>query len=219
MDHKPKIREYQGKDIIIQYEVKRCIHFEACVRSLPAVFNQHQRPWIQPGETPAEDIVQAVLRCPTGALHFVRQDGGEEEQPPAKNTVTFTADGPLYVHGNLELHDMQGNLLHKDTRMALCRCGQSQNKPFCDNTHLETGFKADGVGTLRESTSQDAEDDVLRITLKPNGSLRFNGNFEVFNESGELLFSGCSAGLCRCGASLKKPFCDSSHKEINFQAD
>ena len=78
MDQKPKIREYQGKGIIVQYEVKRCIHFEACIRSLPAVFNQHQRPWIQPGETPAEDIVQAVLRCPTGALHFVRQDGGQD---------------------------------------------------------------------------------------------------------------------------------------------
>jgi CDGSH-type Zn-finger protein/uncharacterized Fe-S cluster protein YjdI len=219
MSQKPTIREYQGKGIVIQYEVKRCIHAEECIHALPKVFNQHQRPWIQPGETPAEDLVDAVLRCPTGALHFVRQDGGVTETPPAKNTVTFVANGPLYVHGDLELCDMEGNVLLKETRMALCRCGASKNKPFCDNTHLETNFQADGDGTVRESVPQEAPDNVLRITPKPNGSLRFTGNFEVVNEKGETLYVGSQAGLCRCGASEKKPFCDSRHREIGFTTE
>lgn len=219
MEEKPKIREYQGQGVVIQYEVKRCIHVEECIRALPRVFNQHQRPWIQPGDTAADEIVNAVLRCPTGALHFVRQDGGAAEQPPARNTVSFVADGPLYVHGDLELRDQEDNLLLTDTRMALCRCGASKNKPFCDNTHLETGFKADGIGTVRESTPQLAQDEKLRITPRPHGALHFAGNFELFNEEGEELFSGCKARICRCGASHCKPFCDNTHLEIDFKTD
>ncbi len=181
MDKKPKIREYQGKGVTIQYDVKRCIHAEECIHALPEVFSQHQRPWVQPNDTPAEELVNAVLGCPTGALHFVRTDGGETERPPVKNRAWFVKDGPLYVHGNIELIDPEGNVLHKDTRMALCRCGDFKNKPFCDNTHLETGFTADGVGTPRASVEQSAEDDVLRIMVRPNKSIRFMGNFEVFN--------------------------------------
>jgi CDGSH-type Zn-finger protein/uncharacterized Fe-S cluster protein YjdI len=219
MNKKPRIREYQGNGVTIQYDVKRCIHAEECIHALPEVFSQHQRPWVQPGETPTDELVDAVLRCPTGALQFVRKDGGETEQPPAKNRVWFTENGPLYVHGNIELVDPEGNLLHKDTRVALCRCGDSKNKPFCDNTHLETGFTADGIGTERNSTEQLAEGDVLRIIVRPNKSIRFTGNFEVFNEREELLYSGCRAGMCRCGASKKKPFCDSTHNEIGWTSD
>jgi len=219
MDKNPKIREYQGNGVTIQYDVKRCIHAEECIHALPKVFSQHQRPWVQPADTPAEELVDAVLRCPTGALHFVRQDGGETEQPPVRNRVWFVKDGPLYVHGNIALIDPEGNVLHKDTRMALCRCGDSKNKPFCDNTHLDTGFKADGVGTPRESVEQLAEDDVLRIMVRPNKSIRFMGNFEVFNGRGELLYSGCRAGMCRCGASKQKPFCDSTHNDIGWTSD
>ena len=117
------------------------------------------------------------------------------------------------------LTDPEGNVLHKDTRMALCRCGDSKNKPFCDNSHLETGFQADGAGTPRDSIEQSAEDDVLRIMVRPNKSIRFLGNFELFNGRGELLYSGCRAGLCRCGASKKKPFCDSTHNEIGWTSE
>ena len=67
MDKNPKIREYQGKGVTIQYDVKRCIHAEECIHALPQVFSQHQRPWVQPRDTPAEDLVDAVLRCPSGA--------------------------------------------------------------------------------------------------------------------------------------------------------
>jgi len=219
MEKKPKIREYQGNGVTIKYDVKRCIHAEECIHALPDVFSQHQRPWVQPGETPTEELVNAVLGCPTGALQFERTDGGENERPPVKNRAWFVKDGPIYVHGNLELIDPEGNILHKDTRMALCRCGDSKNKPFCDNTHLETGFEADGVGTIKESTEQQAEDDVLRIMVRPNKSLRFMGNFELFNGRGELLYSGCRVGLCRCGASKKKPFCDSMHNEIGWTSE
>jgi CDGSH-type Zn-finger protein len=58
-------------------------------------------------------------------------------------------DGPLFLRGDIELKDGEGCTIRRDTRMALCRCGQSRNKPFCDNTHRLTGFRDAGVlGTL-----------------------------------------------------------------------
>ncbi|MEZ4399175.1 MAG: CDGSH iron-sulfur domain-containing protein [Kofleriaceae bacterium] len=52
-------------------------------------------------------------------------------------------DGPLLVTGNLELVSGTGRTLNRVTKAALCRCGQSQNKPYCDGSHRAAGFKAD----------------------------------------------------------------------------
>jgi CDGSH-type Zn-finger protein len=58
-------------------------------------------------------------------------------------TITATANGPLLVAGPITLRDAKGNVreLAKDT-IALCRCGASTNKPFCDGTHSKVGFEA-----------------------------------------------------------------------------
>ncbi len=51
-------------------------------------------------------------------------------------------DGPLQVSGNLEIVSGTGRTVDRVTRVRLCRCGGSRNKPFCDNTHLRIGFKS-----------------------------------------------------------------------------
>ncbi len=51
-------------------------------------------------------------------------------------------DGPLQVSGNLEIVSGTGRTIDRLTRVRLCRCGGSRNKPFCDNTHLRIGFKS-----------------------------------------------------------------------------
>lgn len=91
-----------------------------------------------------------IQTCPTGALHFERLDGGPQEPAPATTTVTVTQDGPLYLHGNIEVRDATGAVIRRDTRLALCQCGASRNKPFCDNSHLLVGFR--DVGTDAEPT-------------------------------------------------------------------
>jgi CDGSH-type Zn-finger protein len=40
----------------------------------------------------------------------------------------------------MEIRDREGNVIRTDTRMALCRCGHSANKPFCDDSHYRVGF-------------------------------------------------------------------------------
>ena len=51
-------------------------------------------------------------------------------------------NGPYIVTGEVELIDADGNKFPVEKRMALCRCGASTEKPFCDGTHSKIGFKA-----------------------------------------------------------------------------
>jgi uncharacterized Fe-S cluster protein YjdI len=127
-------REYDAPGITVQWFAGRCIHSANCVRALPHVFDPKRRPWVDPTAATADAIAAAVLRCPTGALHFVRHDGGPQEAPDAPTTLTPIRDGPLYVRGDVEARGMDGTPLRRDTRMSLCRCGLAGKMPFCDNT-------------------------------------------------------------------------------------
>ena len=51
-------------------------------------------------------------------------------------------NGPYIVTGEVELIDAEGNKYPVEKRMALCRCGASTEKPFCDGTHSKIGFQA-----------------------------------------------------------------------------
>lgn len=58
-------------------------------------------------------------------------------------TIRPSKNGPLIVEGPVELFDTDGNkIMVEKNRIALCRCGASSNKPFCDGTHSQIGFQA-----------------------------------------------------------------------------
>ena len=57
-------------------------------------------------------------------------------------TIDIIKNGPLIVKGEVELKDADGNSYPVEKRMALCRCGASTEKPFCDGTHSKIGFQA-----------------------------------------------------------------------------
>ena len=61
---------------------------------------------------------------------------------------------------------------------------------------------------------------ATRITVKDNGSLRVEGDFEIYDMSGKKydLAGRTAVSLCRCGASATKPFCDSSHRTAGFSS-
>ncbi|MGH2584540.1 MAG: CDGSH iron-sulfur domain-containing protein [Dehalococcoidia bacterium] len=135
-------REYRTDQIAVQWEPAFCIHTANCIRSLPDVFRPQDRPWVHLDVASADAIAAAVLRCPTGALHFRRLDGGPQERTPAETTVRVVANGPLVLRGDIEIRAGDGETIRRDTRVTLCRCGRSSNKPFCDNTHRLIGFQA-----------------------------------------------------------------------------
>lgn len=135
-----RARSYANDGIEVTFDVDLCIHAGECVRGLPPVFDTAKRPWIQPEHAPADEIAEVVQRCPSGALTYRRIDGGAEEQPQARTTVVATRNGPLYVRGDLEILAADRAELRRATRVALCRCGMSERKPYCDSSHQQ-GFE------------------------------------------------------------------------------
>jgi hypothetical protein len=111
------------------------------VRALSAVFDPQRRPWVDPNAASADAIATAVLRCPTGALHFIRHDGGMQEAADVPATLTPIRNGPLYVRGNIEVRGLDGSPLRHDTRISICRCGIAERMPFCDNTCRKTRWR------------------------------------------------------------------------------
>lgn len=216
MAHQPKA--YTSDDIKVTFNLKRCIHAARCVNGLPAVFDTDKKPWIQPANATADDVANIVMQCPTGALQFERTDGGPAEPTPDENTVQVIADGPLYVRGDLTVTTPDGEVIVEDTRMALCRCGASQHKPFCDNSHIAASFKAEGsLGS--ESLGGDVTTGALTLTVLPNGPVLINGTVKVMSQDKQTVQAGSKGALCRCGASQNKPFCDGTHNMVGFQAE
>ncbi len=93
-------------------------------------------------EYSADELAAVIDKCPTGALYYQRIDGGAEETLPAVNKITVVPNGPVYIHGNVEITLADGTAAH-ETRLALCTCGASENKPFCDGTHRHNGFQSE----------------------------------------------------------------------------
>jgi CDGSH-type Zn-finger protein len=104
-------------------------------------------------------------------------------------------------------------------RATLCRCGASQKKPFCDGSHSAAGFTASGEPKTQESQPLSTRDGPLAIAPVRNGPLKVTGPLEVVSGTGRTIQRVTQTYLCRCGASANKPFCDGTHRQIEFRAD
>ena len=218
MTEQRKHKHYQGEDIDVIYEPGRCTHAAECVMGLPAVFNTRKRPWVAPDKAEADRVAEIVLRCPTGALHFTRVDDGDAETPDDRNIVMLKTRGPIYLRGDIRVESADGSLVLEDTRIALCRCGNSRNKPFCDNSHIRIGFNAGGrLSDDTESEESFTPGGKLLVTISKKGPYLLEGNFEIQSLAGKVLYQGTEAALCRCGSSENKPFCDGSHRRTGFE--
>lgn len=213
-----KINTYKGSDVDVRWDGRLCIHVGECGRSAGDLFVGGRDPWCQPDATTADDTVDVVKRCPTGALSYTPKDGSPAETAAPKNTVVVANNGPYYVQGDLAVDGASDDMPGVAFRAALCRCGESKNKPFCDNTHEKVGFVDHGaVGD--SGPGNDADGGQLAIGRAPNGPLLLNGNLEIIASSGRVAWRGTKAALCRCGKSKNRPFCDGSHKAAGFEAD
>lgn len=212
-----KIHKYRGKETEVTFDAKRCIHAAECVRGLPQVFDTSRTPWVLPDAADAEKVAEIIKRCPTGALHFTATADKLKEVTPEHNIALLAKDGPIYLRGEIEILDAGGNVVLADTRVALCRCGASRNKPYCDNTHKQAGFKDAGeINFQKADEDEPAGHTKLRVQPSPNGPLLVDGNVTIVDSSKTLQEKSSSPALCRCGASGAKPYCDGSHNRVNF---
>ena len=134
---------YRGRNIEVTFDLDQCVHIGECLRGDTAVFQLNRRPWVLTDEASADVVAQVVERCPSGALQYRRLDGGHQEQVGPETKVTPVRDGPLLVTGRIEVTREDGTV-EAMPRATLCRCGQSEHAPFCDNTHLAINFRAPG---------------------------------------------------------------------------
>ena len=160
------IRDYQNDQIVVHWDSERCIHAAICLRSLPAVFNGLRRPWVSIDAADAEEIAAVVRRCPTGALRYELIDG-EPEAPPERTTIVPIPGGPLLMRGRLAIAHPDGRTLTEETRLALCRCGASANRPFCDNSHRRIGFEADRLEPPPSRASAESPQDIGTAQAAP----------------------------------------------------
>jgi CDGSH-type Zn-finger protein/uncharacterized Fe-S cluster protein YjdI len=216
---KEDVHEYAGEAIDVTWDGIRCIHARECVKGLPNVFDVEQRPWIRPDQASADEVAEVVLRCPTGALHFERHDGGPAESVPETNQVSVSPGGPLYVRGDVTVETPDGEELLSETRVALCRCGASGNKPLCDGAHSDAGFDAEGTVTAGETPDGWTPTGPVTVVPTPDGPLQLRGNVEIRGQTDGSERSVDGAWLCRCGASANRPFCDGSHGDVGFSSE
>lgn len=206
-------RSYEGAEITVHFDSRRCIHAAECVRSLRQVFDPRARPWIEPDAAPAEEVARVIERCPTGALSY---EGRDSSNCPTPAELTVVADGPVYVYGDVSIRTEDDKTI-EEARLALCRCGASTNKPYCDNSHADIRF-VDAGEVNRESGEAETLEGELVISAMANGPLLLHGPFVLVSADGSQEFRGEKGALCRCGESSNKPFCDGTHNRIEFKS-
>ena len=131
-----KIKEYSKDDLTVYWKPDRCIHSEKCFKGLSSVFNPKARPWVNIDGASIDEIRKQVDTCPSGALSH------NQSEETTETTVEVTKDGPLIFKNGLSVIMPDGSSFEKEGVVALCRCGASGNKPFCDGSHKREGFKS-----------------------------------------------------------------------------
>ncbi len=213
-----KTATYSGETASVTWDGPLCIHAGECGRAKNALFVSGRDPWCNPDEVPVEVVDDVVARCPTGALWYDVADGGAGQQvDSSENHVVVSNDGPIFLSGDLQIQGAPDRLKGLAFRAALCRCGASQNKPFCDNAHREAGFRDHGA--VGESGSEDeGGEGTLSVRALQDGPLLLNGPHTIVTGAGRAAWRGSKSALCRCGQSKNKPFCDGAHKGAGFSA-
>jgi CDGSH-type Zn-finger protein len=116
-----------------------CAHAARCTDNLASVFRLRTEPWIDPDGATAEEIAAVVAQCPSGALAYTL-DAAEHRDRGGSPSVGFAPGGPYVVTGGVDLADVDMPEGATTDHYTLCRCGASQNKPFCSGKHWDVDF-------------------------------------------------------------------------------
>jgi len=131
---------YRGKSITIHDDRAICAHSARCTDELAAVFQYGSEPWIDPDGASAQAVIEAIRKCPSGALSY-SIDGLEAAPLKRDAGITVMKDGPYAVVGAMTLTGQESGAMASSECYTLCRCGASKNKPFCDGSHWAVEFR------------------------------------------------------------------------------
>ena len=135
------IKEYSNGELTVVWKPNLCIHAGECVKALPEVYKPDQKPWINVENATTQELKDQIAKCPSGALSYYMNNDENQESHQLETKVEVRENGPLLVYGTLRVTDKDGNVEVKNKTTAFCRCGASQNKPYCDGSHIKTEFE------------------------------------------------------------------------------
>jgi uncharacterized Fe-S cluster protein YjdI len=141
-------KKYTNGEITVFWQPQKCIHATTCYRELIEVFNPRKRPWVNMDGAPTDDIIRVVKLCPTQALSYRYNKDIDAEKQADKDSVSqgidaearVMEDGPLVIKGSFVLFDTDGKEMRHFKMSSLCRCGASNDLPYCDGTHRKIGY-------------------------------------------------------------------------------
>jgi CDGSH-type Zn-finger protein/truncated hemoglobin YjbI len=141
---------YAGQQVTVLDNRGICQHSGLCTDRLPVVFRAGQEPFVAPSGGRMDEIIRAVRDCPSGALSYAT-DGSENRDDADHHNrrnpaIEVSKDGPYRVTGGIRLVGAEGETVSRNEgasreHYALCRCGHSQNKPFCSGMHWYVQFR------------------------------------------------------------------------------
>jgi len=139
---------FPGTSVTVLDNRGLCQHSGFCTDRLSTVFHAGSEPFVTPSGGRMDEIINAVRACPSGALSFavdgveIREMVDQTDRPPS---IEVSKDGPYRITGGIPLTEDDGSPVQRPDgasreHYALCRCGQSQNKPFCSGMHWYVNF-------------------------------------------------------------------------------
>lgn len=146
--NKDSVNEFSNGEITVYWKSELCIHSANCLIGLPGVFNTKKKPWINIHASNSKEIMKVVDTCPSRALTYLKSTKFVTSKPrtTAKMKSKFARvqimkNGPALITGNFIIRDAQKKKVQIENELAaICRCGASKNKPFCDGSHQVVGF-------------------------------------------------------------------------------
>ncbi|MFW2380109.1 MAG: CDGSH iron-sulfur domain-containing protein [Acidimicrobiales bacterium] len=142
-DHRDAYTSSDGR-LTIHDNRGLCAHAGYCTDNLASVFRLRTEPFVDADGATAEEIAAVIGMCPSGALSYTL-DGVDHRDRNDKTGVAYPPGGP-YVLTNVSLAGVEMPDGATEDHCTLCRCGASQNKPFCSGAHWTVDFDEDAVG-------------------------------------------------------------------------
>jgi uncharacterized Fe-S cluster protein YjdI len=129
----------RGPALTLADNKQLCVHARFCMRA-GGIWNLVKRSDNQE----ARDIaIEEACNCPSGRLVIKDNESGKAIEPEFEKSIVIIEypprdeHGPLWVRGGIPIESSDGKPYEIRNRVTLCRCGRSQNKPFCDGSHIE----------------------------------------------------------------------------------
>ena len=139
---KDRLDTYRGEKITIHDNRSLCAHAGYCTDGLASVFRRHEDPFVDAGGASAEEIIEIINQCPSGALSYSIENV-DETLEPGEAFIFISQNGPYVVKGGVDLIETPRGKGFSESTITLCRCGASKNKPYCDGSHWDIGFTDD----------------------------------------------------------------------------